>query len=81
MLDSMDFQSYARVEDIDHLHQQIDDLADEDQILPQPEGGGGDTGAPTGWVGPSQSVGGSELVGHQLRLSSSGVLTSVLERK
>ena len=24
----MDFQSYARVEDIDHLHDQIDDLTD-----------------------------------------------------
>ena len=29
MLDSMDFQSYARVEDIDHLHQQIDNLTDD----------------------------------------------------
>ena len=27
--DSMDLQSYARVEDIDHLHQQIDDLTDD----------------------------------------------------
>ena len=26
--DSMDLQSYARVEDIDHLHQQIDDRTD-----------------------------------------------------
>ena len=29
MQDSMDLQSYARVEDIDHLHQQIDDLTDD----------------------------------------------------
>ena len=29
MQDSMDFQSYARVEDIDHLHDQIDDLTDD----------------------------------------------------
>ena len=27
--DSMDLQSYARVEAIDHLHQQIDDLTDD----------------------------------------------------
>ena len=29
MQDSMDLQSYARVEDIDHLHQQIDNLTDD----------------------------------------------------
>ena len=33
MLDSMDFQSYARVEDIDHLHQKIDDLTDDIERL------------------------------------------------
>jgi len=29
MQDSMDLQSYARVEDIDHLHDQIDNLTDD----------------------------------------------------
>jgi len=33
MLDSMDFQSYARVEDIDYLHQKIDDLTDDIERL------------------------------------------------
>ena len=29
MQESMDLSSYARVEDIDHLHDQIDDLTDD----------------------------------------------------